>query len=41
MTFMVDQSGIVFEKDLGPDTAEKVRSITAYAADSTWKPTKR
>ena len=41
MTFMVDQSGIVFEKDLGPDTAQKVRSITAYAADSTWKPTKR
>jgi Protein of unknown function (DUF2950) len=41
MTFMVDQSGIVFEKDLGPETRALVGAITAYAPDSTWKPTKR
>jgi hypothetical protein len=38
MTFIVSQDGIVFEKDLGPDTAEKVREITAYDPDSTWAP---
>jgi hypothetical protein len=41
MTFMVDQSGIVFEKDLGPETPEKVRAIAAYGPDSTWSPTKK
>jgi hypothetical protein len=41
MTFMVNQSGVVFEKDLGPSTGEQVKTVTAYGPDATWQPTKR
>lgn len=37
MTFVVNQDGIVFEKDLGPDTAEIARQMTEYNPDGTWK----
>jgi len=36
MTFMVNQGGIVFEKNLGPDTAELARKITEYDPDLSW-----
>jgi hypothetical protein len=36
MTFMVDESGVIYEKDLGPDTAKIADSISAYDPDSTW-----
>ncbi len=36
MTFMVDESGVIYEKDLGPDTAKVADSINAYDPDSTW-----
>jgi hypothetical protein len=37
MTFMVNQGGVVFEKDLGAETARIVESITLFAPDATWK----
>jgi len=37
MTFIVDQDGIVYEKDLGPKTAEIVKSLTRYDRDSSWR----
>ncbi|MHB8455187.1 MAG: DUF2950 domain-containing protein [Acidiferrobacterales bacterium] len=37
MTFIVNQDGIVFEKNLGPDTAEITRHITGFDPDLTWK----
>jgi len=36
MTFLVNHDGIVFEKDLGPDTAGAAGRITAYDPDATW-----
>lgn len=37
MTFLVNQDGVVFEKDLGPDTQELVAGIDSFAPDETWK----
>ena len=37
MTFVVDQSGIVREKDLGPGTDAVVGKMTAYNPDSSWQ----
>lgn len=36
-TFTVDHDGVVFEKDLGQDTAAVAPRINAYNPDSTWK----
>ena len=36
MTFIVDKSGIVYEKDLGPDTVKLAQAMSAYDPDSTW-----
>jgi len=41
MTFIVDQTGVVFEKNLGPGTEAAARRITAYDADQSWKPTRQ
>jgi hypothetical protein len=38
-TFIVNQQGIVFQKDLGAETEKSVKSITAYDPDETWDPT--
>jgi len=37
MTFIVNQQGRVYQKDLGPKTAKIVRDITAYDPDATWR----
>lgn len=37
MTFMVNQQGVVYEKDLGPDTEETAKALTAYDPDETWE----
>lgn len=37
MTFVVNQNGIVYEKDLGPKTAKTVPKMTRYNPDETWK----
>jgi hypothetical protein len=37
MTFIVNQNGIVFEKNLGPNTGDIARQMTEYNPDTTWK----
>jgi len=37
MTFLVAKDGIVYEKDLGPHTAQIAKTITGYDRDSTWR----
>jgi hypothetical protein len=37
MTFIVDQNGIVYEKDLGKRTAERAKALTVYSRDNTWR----
>jgi hypothetical protein len=36
MTFIVDQDGVIYQKDLGPKTAELASTIKEYAPDKTW-----
>jgi hypothetical protein len=36
MTFIVDESGTIYEKDLGPDSTKVAQAMTAYDPDSTW-----
>jgi hypothetical protein len=36
MTFIVNQSGVIYEKDLGPNTTELVEAMTTYDPDSSW-----
>ena len=37
-TFMTDQTGVVYEKDLGPETIAQAAAITAFAPDPSWYP---
>ncbi len=37
MTFIVNHDGVVYEKDLGRDTAKIAKAMTAYNPDKTWK----
>jgi hypothetical protein len=37
MTFMINQDGVMVQKDLGPDTAKLASEITAYNPDKTWQ----
>jgi len=37
MTFVVNQDGIVFEKNLGPNTAALASAIAAFDPDRSWK----
>jgi hypothetical protein len=39
MTFLVNQQGIVFQKDLGADTAKAAARILLYDPDASWSPT--
>jgi hypothetical protein len=36
MTFLVDADGVVFQKDLGPETAARAAAITSFDPDITW-----
>ncbi len=36
-TFIVNHYGDVYEKDLGPNTAQRAAAISEYNPDSTWK----
>jgi hypothetical protein len=38
MTFVVNQDGVVRQKDLGPKTAQLATRVQAYNPDSSWKP---
>jgi hypothetical protein len=37
MTFVVNHDGVVYEKDLGPDSAAAVGKITRFNPDKSWK----
>jgi hypothetical protein len=37
MTFIVDASGTIYERDLGPNTTKLAQAMTAYDPDSTWR----
>ncbi len=38
MSFIVNQQGIVFQKDLGKETKQQALAITEYNPDSSWEP---
>jgi hypothetical protein len=38
MTFMVNQDGVGYERDLGPETKTAVPKITHYDPDEAWRP---
>lgn len=38
MTFMVNQQGIVFQKDLGEKTVEAIKDVTQYDPNDSWQP---
>jgi hypothetical protein len=37
MTFIVGPDGVVYEKDLGPDTLKTFQSLDKYNPDNSWK----
>jgi hypothetical protein len=37
MTFIVNQQGRVYQKDLGPNTSKIARKMSVYDPDSTWR----
>jgi hypothetical protein len=37
MTFMVNQQGRVYQKDLGENTEKRVQELAAYDPDSSWR----
>jgi hypothetical protein len=38
MTFIVASDGIVYQKDLGPETATLARALRQYDPDASWHP---
>jgi hypothetical protein len=38
-TFLVSHEGIVYQKDLGPDTLKIFSNLAVYNPDKTWRPT--
>jgi Protein of unknown function (DUF2950) len=38
-TFIVNNDGIVYQKDLGPDSLNIVKNMELYSPDKTWQPT--
>lgn len=36
MSFLIDQDGAIYQKDLGPKTAELANAMTAFNPDKTW-----
>jgi len=38
MTFMVNQDGVIYEKNLGPKTAAIAGAMTTFNPDASWKP---
>lgn len=37
MTFIVNHEGVVYQKDLGPETAERAKEMDRYDPDPSWK----
>jgi hypothetical protein len=38
MTFIVNQTGVVYQKDLGPQTSETAAAMKEYNPDDSWEP---
>jgi hypothetical protein len=38
-TFIVSYNGIVYQKDMGPDSAKIAAALERYDPDKTWHPT--
>jgi hypothetical protein len=38
MTFIVNQDGVVYEKDLGPSTGTRAKAMMVFDPDKTWRP---
>jgi hypothetical protein len=38
MSFLINQDGVVFEKNLGENTGDTAKAISAFNPDDTWKP---
>lgn len=38
MTFVVNQQGVIYQKDLGQRTAAVARRMLRYDPDATWSP---
>jgi hypothetical protein len=36
-TFIVNQQGVVYQKDMGKDTERLAEAMTSFNPDSTWK----
>ena len=36
MTFIINQQGVVYQKDLGDQTSDLAAAMTEYNPDSTW-----
>ena len=41
MTFMISHQGVLYEKNLGPRTAELVQSMTEFNPDKSWRQARR
>jgi hypothetical protein len=37
MTFIVNHDGVVYQKDLGPNTMALAQAMTKFNPDETWK----
>jgi hypothetical protein len=37
MSFIVSHDGVVYQKDLGPDTARLAAAMTRFNPDGTWR----
>jgi Protein of unknown function (DUF2950) len=37
MTFMVNQDGVIVQKDLGANTGQVVKAMTKFNPDRTWE----
>ena len=37
MTFIVNQDGTIYEKNLGKNTGERVQAIKGFNPDDSWK----
>jgi hypothetical protein len=38
MSFVINQDDKVYQSDLGSDSEQKARALTAYNPDKTWQP---
>jgi hypothetical protein len=35
-TFIINQDGVLYEKDLGKNTTDEAKAVTAFNPDKTW-----